>query len=81
MNENVKKKKYWLLPIIFFVAGIISFILVMIPTIMAVKEGTNAEIPQYLTILKVIMMPIMVISIFGFIPSIVVAIIQSNKNK
>lgn len=70
-NQNKKKKKYWLIPVLVFVA------MIVFPVI----SNTLRIVGINISIISTISTLIYVICGLAFIPSIIVAIVLSNKNK
>ena len=70
-NKNTKKKKYWLIPVLVFVA------MIVFPVI----SNTLRIVGINISIISTISTLIYVICGLAFIPSIIVAIVLSNKNK
>lgn len=71
VNKNKKKKKYWLIPVLVFIA------MVVFPVI----SNTLRIVGINISIISTISTLIYVICGLAFIPSIIVAIVLSNKNK
>ena len=70
-NQNKKKKKYWLIPVLVFVA------MIVFPVI----SNTLRIVGINISIISTISTLIYVICGLAFIPSIIVAIVLSSKNK
>lgn len=71
MNNNNKKKKYWLIPLLTFVTMIVSKLIEFVLLISGIKS-------QFANTL---FNTIFVICGFAIIPTIIVAIVLGSKNK
>ncbi len=79
--KSIKKKKYWLIPLIVFAAMIISTIIVMLPIILRFIFNIDVSNNVFLALIRLLMTFIMGLCALGFIPSIIVAIVLSLQNK
>lgn len=79
--KPVKKKKYWLIPVIVFAIMIILMIIVMIPPILKLAFDVDIANNGLFTLIRLLMTFILGLCGIGFIPSIIVAIVLSTQNK
>jgi K+-sensing histidine kinase KdpD len=82
-TQSVKKKKYWLIPVIDVIVLIVSLIFIFLPIILAVAFDINTN-NIFMSIIRIIMMFLLGVSAMGLIPSIIVAVVlssQQNKQK
>lgn len=77
----VKKKKYWLIPLIVFAAMIISIFIFIIPIILKLAFNVDISNNVFFMLIRLLVMFILGLCGVGFIPSIIIAIILSTQNK
>lgn len=79
--KHIKKKKYWLIPIIVLAVMILSMLIVMIPLILKFAFDVDIANNGFFALIRLLMIYITGLCAMGFIPSIIVAIVLSMQNK
>lgn len=79
--KPVKKKKYWLIPIIVFAVMVLSIIIAIIPVILKLAFDVDIANNGFFTLIRMLMIFISGLCGIGFLPSIIVAIVLSSQNK
>ncbi len=79
--KPVKKKKYWLIPIIVFAVMVLSIIIAIIPVILKLAFNVDIANNGFFTLIRMLMIFIAGLCGIGFLPSIIVAIVLSSQNK
>lgn len=80
-KKPVKKKKYWLIPIIVFAVMVLSIVIAIIPLILNLAFNIDIANNGFFTLIKILMIFIAGLCGIGFLPSIIVAIVLSSQNK
>ena len=79
--KPVKKKKYWLIPVIVSALLVISSIISTLSLTLKLAFDTDVATNGLFGVVRLLSLTVMGICALGLIPSVIVAVVLSNKNK